>query len=146
MLNTSQESTELTPRLANDISIYKGEITTQNLIKNIAKLKKAFPSMPLGFYDILDERIRDNGFSDERFTDAVNHVIDTCPYPTPKISDFISFDKRIKTYSYAQYVRLIDEGENGDNYKPIKLKDRPALVWIHVNDIEQYNIRDDRQK
>ena len=52
----------------------------------------------------------------------------------------------IKTYSYAQYVKLIDEGENGDNYKPIKLKDRPALVWIHVNDIEQYNIRDDRQE
>ena len=99
--------------------------------------------MPLAFYDILDERIRANGFSDDRLTDAVNHVIDTCPYTFPKISDFVSFDKTVKTLSYAQYVKLIDEGENGDNYKPIKLKNRPALVWIHVNDIAQYNIQNE---
>lgn len=83
---------------------------------------------------------KEEGFTDERFRDAVHTVIKTCVYPTPTIAQFISFDKRIKTLNYDQFLKLCDEGL-GNNYKPIKFKDRPAPIWIHINDIEQYKIK-----
>ena len=33
-----------------DISIYKGNLTARNLVKNIAFIKKAFPILPIDFY------------------------------------------------------------------------------------------------
>lgn len=127
--------------LSNEISIYRGELTDKCLVDCIIKVKKAFPALPLGFYDILTDRLKANHFTDERLRDAVNNVIDTCIYPTPTIANVTSFDKRIKLYTYLQYCNLVNEGDNGENYKPIKFKDRPAPVWIHVNDIAQYNIK-----
>ena len=123
-----------------DISIYKGNLTARNLVKNIAFIKKAFPVLPIDFYDLLTDRIKANNFSDERLNDAVNNVIDTCVYPQPTIAQFISFDKRIKVYDYSEYCKLCEEGQ-GKNYKPIKFKNRPAPVWIHINDIAIYNIK-----
>jgi hypothetical protein len=126
--------------LTNEISLYQGELTAQCLVSCISDIKKAFPSLPVGFYDILTDRLADNGFSNDRLTDAVRNVIDTCIYPTPTIAQFISFDKRVKTYTYLQYCDIVEKGGDGKNYKAIKLKGRPVPVWIHINDVEQYNI------
>lgn len=128
------------------ISVYAGKLTTENWIDNVKRLKKTFPTLPEGFYDVLAERLTDNTFTDERFTDAVKNVIDTCVYPQPTIAQFISFDKRIKLYTYEQYVKLVDEGSNASSYQPVKLKDNPLPVWIHINDIKKYNIKDEQTK
>jgi len=72
----------------------QNKITKQCLTNGIVVIKKAFPSLPLSFYDIFIERLKANGFTDDRFKEAVNHVIDTCKYPTPTIGNFISFKKR----------------------------------------------------
>ena len=37
------------------------------------------------------ERVKEHQFTDNEFTRAVNHVIDTCNYPTPRIAEFITF-------------------------------------------------------
>jgi hypothetical protein len=63
------------------------------LTSNIAKIKKAFPALPVEFYDILCEKIKEHNFTDHRLVKAVNHVIDSCIYPTPTIAQFITFDK-----------------------------------------------------
>ena len=114
------------------------------MIENIAKIKFAFPSLPLEFYDVLSDRIKAQGFSDARLQDAVNHVIDTCHYPTPTIADFISFDKKFKVFTHEEMLKKLDDyGQDKkfwDSYKSIKLPNRPKRVWIHVNDIAQYNI------
>jgi hypothetical protein len=111
------------------------------IIESIKTIKKAFPALPLSFYDVLTDRLRAAGFSDQRLFDAVSYVIDSCIYPMPTIAQFISFDKKIKIYTYHQYCQLINEGDNGDNYKAIKFKDNIVLVWIHINDIKKYNIK-----
>jgi hypothetical protein len=126
--------------LKNEISLYEGELTAPCLVNCIADIKKAFPSLPVGFYDILTDRLADNGFSDNRLKDAVRNVIDTCIYPTPTIAQFISFDKRVKIYTYLQYCDMVEKGSDGKNYKAIKLKGHLVPVWIHINDVEQYNI------
>jgi hypothetical protein len=77
------------------VSVYKGELTTQGIIEGVSVIKKSFPSLPIDFYDVLIDRLSANGIGDDRFRNAVVHVIDTCIYPTPTIAQFISYDKRI---------------------------------------------------
>jgi len=127
------------------VSVYAGELTTKNWIDNVKRLKKTFPGLTEGFYDVLAERLTDNMFSDQRLTDAVKHVIDTCIYPTPTIAQFISFDRRIELLKYEDMLRKTDEmGEwIWKHYKPIQLPDREMKVWIHVDDIKKYNIKDE---
>jgi hypothetical protein len=126
-----------------EISLYKGELTVSCLINNVAAIKKSFPTLPLDFYDIFMDRIKINKFSDERLTDAVAHVIDTCPYPTPTIAQFISFDKKVTVYKYPDIVQMVEDGDPKafDRYKRIELEGLPEAVWIHVNDIAQYKIK-----
>lgn len=69
------------------------QLTTENVMKNTVKIKNAFPTLPVEFYDILFERLRAKGFSDEKLDDAVNRVIDTCKYPTPTVAHFMSYDE-----------------------------------------------------
>jgi hypothetical protein len=121
----------------NEISLYSGELTPKVVIDNVSKIKKAFPTLPTGFYDILSDRIKDKGFCDERLTDAVNHVIDNCPYPTPTIANFISYDKTVKFKTWNDMTR--DDLWNA--YVAVKFPDRPLVVWIHKNDIAQFNLK-----
>ena len=68
------------------------KLTKQCLTRGIVVIKKAFPSLPKSFYEIFIERLKANGFTDEKLNKAINHVIDNCKYPTPTIANFISFD------------------------------------------------------
>jgi len=86
------------------------------------------------FMDMLE------GFTDDRLRDAVRNVISTCVYPQPTIAQFISFDKRIKVYTYSQYCKLCDEG-TGKNYHPVAIGENTHPVWVHENDINQYNLK-----
>jgi hypothetical protein len=127
--------------LSKEISIYKGDLTQRTVVQNIAIIKKSFPALPIGFYDVFIDRIKANGFNDARLNDAVTHVIDNCVYPTPTIAQFISFDRKIKTYTYSEYCKFCDEGL-GNLYEPVVLQGRSKPVWIHVNDIEQYKLNE----
>jgi hypothetical protein len=127
-------------RKDNEISVYRGSLTDSNIVIELAKAKIAFPALPVDFFNMLSDRLKANGFTDDRLRDAVDHVIDTCLYPTPTIANFISFDKKIKLYTYDEYCKFCAEGVGG-NYQPIKFPDRPKPVWIHVNDIAQYKIK-----
>lgn len=124
-----------------EISIYKGQLTNKCIITSVATIKKAFPALPLSFYDVFMDMIMDseNNFSDDRLRDAVKHVICNCQYPQPTIAQFISFDKRIKVFTYNEYCKLCDEGA-GKNYQPVAINNNKVPVWAHVNDINQYNI------
>lgn len=126
----------------NEISIYKGELTPQCIVKSVATIKKSFPSLPIGFYDVFTDRIRENGFTDERLRDAISHVIDNCPYPQPSIAEFISFDKKIKCLSYDQMLKKSDEcGPSVWNtYKPVKFPERLKIVWVDIDDIKRYKL------
>ncbi len=93
-----------------EISAYhSGTLTTKGIEETASKIHIAFPKLFNGkkqkeitdFILLLTERIRANGFTDERFQDAVNNVIDNFTSWTrePSIADFISFDKKVKIYS-----------------------------------------------
>lgn len=131
--NTSLQTTQ-----GNSISIYRDSFNVSQAINQFAKLKQAFPQLPTGFYDVLLDRIKDKGFTDQRLKDAINNLIDNFTYPVPTIANVVSFDKRIKLYTYSD---LTDAVSNGRNWKDFtKVKRNGKTFWITVTDKETYNI------
>ena len=127
----------------NSVSIYHGELTTQCVIKQVKKVKSAFPALPDGFYKVLTDRIKELNFSDDRLIDAVNNMIDTCVYPTPTIANLISWDKRIKLYNYQQIIELVNQygASVWDNYKAVKISGVTSRVYASMVDIEKYGLQ-----
>ncbi len=145
MPDSWQGNTESTLRQqADSVSLYTDDkADTREIIEAQLTIKKAYPSLPAGFYDVLDDRIRANNFTIARLADAVNFVIDNCRYPTPTIAEFITFDRCIKVKTHDQ---MCNEGqaypEVWDQWLPVKFPDRPKIVWVHANDVEKYKLQD----
>jgi hypothetical protein len=93
------------------VSKYQGQLTPNILATQIKKLQAAFPKQSAEFFHILVERIKANGFTDERLVDAVNNVIDNFQYKELNIADIIKWDKREKLISYQQLVKLVSNGQ-----------------------------------
>jgi hypothetical protein len=124
-----------------EMSIYNDTLTTQNIIKGTAKLKKSFPALTKEFFDVFADRIKENKFTDCRLNDSINHVIDNCIYPTPSIAQFISYDKRIKLYTYSDMVRMQEQTQNAfKSYRPVKIHNLNKPMYASILDIERYNL------
>ena len=107
----SQKASYAISRSGDDyfMSVYgQGEISIECAAKQAKRVQKAFPQLEQGFYDTLIERAKENNFTDKRLCDSVSYVIDTCKYPQPTVSNFISFDKKIRLYTYQQIVEMTD--------------------------------------
>lgn len=75
------------------------------------RLQTAFPKMGQDFFNLLAERLIDNGFSSKRLKHAVNYVLDNFNYKELNIADIIRFDKRVKLYTYNDVCRMVSKGE-----------------------------------
>lgn len=123
------------------MSIYNDNLTNEVVAKSVVLVKKAFPSLPINFFDVFSDRIICNKFTDKRLNDAVNHVIDTCIYPTPTIANFISFDKFVKLYTYDQVVKMSDTYRTPfDTFKSVRIGNLTKPMYCHFSDIEKYKI------
>ncbi len=147
-LQKSSESTAQTSPVVVDesggyaISVYKGELTGKGIAQGMALAKRGFPALPPSFFEMLIERAKAKGFSDKRLMDAIYHVIDTCPYPTPALANFLSFDRKIKMYDYPQFCSLVTEGyAKWENYDRIKVGG--TVFYVSKGDRARYNIPDE---
>ena len=131
-----QASLPASSAATDEISLYSGELTPNAVVDNVAKIKKAFPGLPAGFYDVFTDRIKENGFCDDRLRDAVACVIDNCIYPQPTIAQFISYDKTLKFKTWSEMTKE----DLWNTYLPVKFPDRPKVVWVHANDIAAYKL------
>lgn len=92
----------------------------------MAKIKSAFPGLPIEFHSILSDRIIEKDFCDEQLMDAVNHVIDNCIYPTPTIAQFVSFNKNRRLFTYDEMIKMVDESG--------------VIIWKYYDKIKIDNI------
>ena len=124
------------------LSAYSGELTQPALVESVARVKATFPQLPPEFFKILIERVKDKGFSDKRLIDAVNHVIDTCQYPNPTMANFLSFDKRIKVYSYNDVCNIVTrhEGAFADFHRYIEGE---RVFFVKKADKHAYGLPDE---
>ena len=117
------------------ISIYNGKLSKEGIKKNCLKILAAFEKTDAMFTDLLTESLKRNGFTDERFTDAVNYVIDNCRYPKPSIADFVSYDKSVKVYTYQE---ICNHGTS--MYQAVRISpDQTKPVWVLKTDFETNN-------
>ena len=60
--------------------------------------------------------MRANQFSDQRMIDSIGYVIDNCLYPTPTIANLISYDRRVKLYTYQEVCEYVDRGGQMEDF------------------------------
>lgn len=113
-----------------EISIYSGPVATQVEIKSeVKKLMAAFPQVSNDFLIVLVERMIDKKFTKERVKEAINHVIDTNPYQRPSIADIISFDRKIKVYTYSEISAKCYPGYSAfDHFEKIDIEGRKRYI------------------
>ncbi len=113
------------------LSIYTGNLNLKTVLQQNIRIAKAFPQLPEGFYEILNQRLREKQFTDQRLVDAVNHVIDTCQYPTPTTANFISFDECVEVLTRNDLLKLLSDDRNVfDRYEVVRIPgiDKPRYV------------------
>ena len=119
------------------LSMYDDKKADATAIASLTlKLSAAYPAAyenPM-FASVLTDAIIRNGMTEKQLEDAVNHLIDTCPYKTFSIADIVSYDKRVPLMDYGEYCRRIGEGINrGDDFENVKLDGK--CYWVLKADI-----------
>jgi len=120
-----------------EVSLYvPSEITPRTLAEEMLKLKVAFPKRGDVFYNLLSERIMANGFTDDRLKDAVARVLDTFNYKEINISDIVSFDKRVRLYTYNEMSEdILSQKANAAEFEARIVNDR--RYWVKRRDLDQ---------
>jgi hypothetical protein len=119
--------------------VYRDSFSIPKAIEQMKKLKQAFPQLPAGYYDVLLERIKENGFTDQRLKDAINYLVDNFTYPTPTIANVIGFDRRVKLLTYGQLLEVQERtGRAFEDYCKVRRKGK--LFWISKAEKEMYHI------
>lgn len=124
-----------------EISIYDGDIVQRDQAsKLINKLKYAFPDISPQYIVLLTERILDNKFTKKRLEDAVNYCIDNFNYKVPNISNIISYDKKVKIYTYSEILDINHFTQTAfKDYKKVK-KTSSGYLYASIVDIQKYNL------
>jgi hypothetical protein len=135
-------NTSIVENNSTELSIYFGQLTGENILVHVKRILQAFPNVTNSFIDLLIERAKENHFSDKRLTDAVNNTIDNCIYPVPTLANFLSWDKKVKLYSYSEICDIVYGGSyKCSDFTRIKIKN----IFTYVKNIDKikYNIPDE---
>lgn len=133
---------ELEGQQCNEISIYKGNLTDYTLATELKKLSLSFPQLEPAYFNVLAERLKANGFNDERLKESVGFLIDNFTYPKPSIANIIGFDKKVKLYSHNEVSKQVTDLEASfDDFCHYRKNEK--LFWIKKTDREKYNIQID---
>ena len=97
------------------------------MITEVKKLSVAFCSVDNAFIASLVNRIVENKFTKQRIKDAINQVIDTCKFP-PKIADVVSFDRKVKTYSYNEMIAMCNQYRTSEDFEMVLVDGKKR--WI----------------
>jgi hypothetical protein len=101
----------------------------------IRTLRIAFPRSGDEFFSLLYERMKKNQFTAKRLEDAVTHVIDNFPYKELNVSDIISFDRRVRLYSYDEVCDICANGRAvmSEDFKKVRIGEK--LYWVKKVDM-----------
>lgn len=89
------------------LSVYgQGKVSTETFALCTIDIKKAFPKLPISWYDVLESMLNEERFTNERLIDATKSLIKNCQYPEPTLANIISFDKTIKVYLWDELLAL----------------------------------------
>ena len=111
VLRSNQLSMQSTTQDYNELSVYTGDVApTEQVVTEVKKLCAAFPNVTNDYLAILIDRLLANHFTTDRVRDAINHIIDTSPYQRPSVAEIVSFDRKVKLFSYKEVQTLCAPG------------------------------------
>ena len=123
------------------LSVYCGQLTLRTVLEQNIEIAKSFPQLPAVFYEVLNRRLAEKGFTDQRLKDAVNHVIDTCQYPVPTVANFISYDKEVQIFTHNDLLKQLNEDKKAfDYYDLIKVPCLDKPRYARKEDIIKYKL------
>lgn len=130
----------------NKLSIYgQGKVTAKTCANCIVEIKKSFPKLSTGWYDVLEKMLDEEKFTDQRLIDATKSMIRNCPYPEPSLSNLIGFDKSIKVYLWEELLKItVDYSPESrkvylNNYKAIDFYGEQR--YAKKEDVERYSLK-----
>lgn len=81
------------------------------------------------FFALLTKYILKNQFTKERLRDAVDYVIENFKYKELNIADIISFDSKVKLFSYKEVCIMIDKGYSFDDFEIVEINGKKYRKW-----------------
>jgi hypothetical protein len=124
------------------LTIYKDGILKASVFtESIALLKKAFPKLTKGWYEILRDRAKDKGFTNERFKAAVLNCIDTCKYPEPTVAMILDYDQRIEMLTWYEVAEKEKSFGKSiwDYYETVDIKE--ICYYARKEDVIKYQLK-----
>lgn len=140
------------------VSLYMGELLNKEVsMAQAARLNACFDLSP-EFLAILIQTAKDEGFTNQRFEDAVSGAISSCRYRLT-VADVLGYDKRARLYSYFDVRRLAVSGKgefaeffkwgkcNGVQYyvKITEMLELPEHLRERVRSQIKYNRKKERE-
>lgn len=77
---------------------------------------------------VLMDRMFTNGFTKQRVKDAIGHTIDTFHFKNLNVADIISFDRKVKTYSYNEMIAMCNQYKTTEDFEMIEINGKKR--WI----------------
>ncbi len=141
----SKVSQEVLPKIQSDgtrtLTLYNDQLSKIGIAKGIKKLQISFPRQTAEFFNVLSERLIANGFTDKRFEDAVNNVIDNFQYKELNISDIVKFDKNVRLYTYEEATKELDKNGIPLECFPVFKKINGVNFRAYIGDLERLGIK-----
>lgn len=87
------------------------------------------------FFKLLYKRIGANEFTAQRLEDAVEHVIDNFRYKELNVADVVSFDRRVRLYSYDEVCDICANGRAvmSEDFEKVRIGEK--LYWAKKVDL-----------
>ena len=121
-------------------SLYRDEVADESDVRNaIMTLSAAFPledkEERARFFALLASRMKANGFTKQRMLDAVNHLVDNFRFKNINIADVISFDKRVRLYTYQEYCNAVYHNKNANEDFVTYGKIDGVMFWYRKSEL-----------
>ena len=122
------------------LTVYQDNLTDVEIVKQLKKVRDAFPSLQPEFFVLLQQQIIENKFTDKKLIDSVNNLIKTCVYPVPTIANILNFDKTVKLYEYKEILDINNLTKTAfTDYQKVDIGNN-EFKYAKIEDIKTYNL------
>ena len=123
-----------------EVSIYTDALVTDETIaEQFAILHSVYPDLHAGFFSVLFDAVKEQGFTEQRLKQAVKHVISTVEYPSFTPAKILGFDMKYKLYSHSEMLNEINDFRaTAKDFAKVKRNGR--VYWVKQSDKVMYNI------
>lgn len=129
----------------NKLSIYeRGKVSAESFALGTKLIKGSKPELPDPWYEVLEVMLDQNGFTDQRFKDAVAVMISTCPYPKPSHAEILSYDKLIDVYTWDELLKNVKDA--APDFRKKYLENFVRIIhyseerWVKKEDAIKYKL------